>query len=181
MSVRVRFAPSPTGFLHIGSVRTALYNWLYAKNVKGTYLLRVEDTDTERSEEKFTEDFLDSFKWFGLVWDEEPLYQSDRFEFYKRKAGELIEAGHAYRCTCSEAEVEKIFKIVDANTGLEATADVEKQTLTLHTAPATSFHFDIDAAVKERLIGGLDDIGITLKAEAAISAFEKTHETYLAK
>ena len=72
--VRVRFAPSPTGFLHIGGVRTALFNWLYARQQGGKFLLRIEDTDLERSEKHFTDDILASMKWFGLTWDEEPLY-----------------------------------------------------------------------------------------------------------
>ncbi len=106
--VRVRFAPSPTGFLHIGGVRTALFNWLYARHHKGQFLLRIEDTDLERSEERFTRDILASMKWLGLNWDEEPLYQSKRLGVYREKAEELIAKGHAYRCYCTEAEVEKM-------------------------------------------------------------------------
>ena len=104
--VRVRFAPSPTGFLHIGGVRAALFNWLYARQHGGQFLLRIEDTDLERSEKKFTDDILASLKWLGLTWDEEPIYQSQRLELYRKKAEELIEQGHAYRCYCTEAEVE---------------------------------------------------------------------------
>lgn len=70
--IRVRFAPSPTGFLHIGGVRTALYNWLYARGRKGSFLLRIEDTDLERSEDRYTQDIMSSMKWIGLDWDEEP-------------------------------------------------------------------------------------------------------------
>ncbi|MBI2711299.1 MAG: glutamate--tRNA ligase [Bdellovibrio sp.] len=105
-SVRVRFAPSPTGFLHIGGVRAALYNWLYARKNGGEFLLRIEDTDLERSETRYTEDFLKSLKWLGLQWDEEPLFQSKRLDLYKKRADELVEQGHAYRCYCSEADVE---------------------------------------------------------------------------
>jgi glutamyl-tRNA synthetase len=105
-SVRVRFAPSPTGFLHIGGVRTALFNWLYARHHKGQFLLRIEDTDLERSEKQYTQDILSSMKWLGLTWDEEPVYQSMRLEVYMQKALELVEKGHAYKCTCTEAEVE---------------------------------------------------------------------------
>lgn len=104
--VRVRFAPSPTGFLHIGGVRAALFNWLYARHHGGQFLLRIEDTDLERSEQHYTDDILASLKWLGLTWDEEPLYQSKRLEIYTAKVDELIAAGHAYRCTCTEAEVE---------------------------------------------------------------------------
>src|SRR4051812_43252553 len=79
-SVRVRFAPSPTGFLHIGGVRVALFNWLYARQKRGQFLLRIEDTDLERSETRFTQDILASMKWLGLNWDEEPIYQSQRLD-----------------------------------------------------------------------------------------------------
>jgi glutamyl-tRNA synthetase len=105
-SVRVRFAPSPTGFLHIGGVRAALYNWLYARQKGGQFLLRIEDTDLERSETRFTDDFIASLKWLGLNWDEEPIYQSQRIDLYRQKAEELVTQGHAYRCYCTEAEVE---------------------------------------------------------------------------
>lgn len=106
--VRVRFAPSPTGFLHIGGVRTALFNWLYARKHGGSFILRIEDTDLERSEERFTQDIMASMKWLGLTWDEEPLYQSKRLEIYRAKAEALVSAGHAYYCTCTEADVEKM-------------------------------------------------------------------------
>src|SRR4051812_20072925 len=111
MSVRVRFAPSPTGFLHIGGVRTALFNWLYARHHKGQFLLRIEDTDLERSEEGYTTDILASMKWLGLNWDEEIVYQSKRLGVYREKADELVAQGHAYRCSCSEADVEKMREV----------------------------------------------------------------------
>ncbi len=94
--VRVRFAPSPTGFLHVGGSRTALFNWLYARRQGGTYILRIEDTDTERSKPEYLDEILDSHKWLGMDWDE--LYrQSKRVELYRHKAQELIAAGKAYR------------------------------------------------------------------------------------
>jgi glutamyl-tRNA synthetase len=95
--VRVRFAPSPTGFLHIGSARTAIFNWLYARHTGGKFLLRIEDTDRKRSEAKFLEEILADLKWLGLDWDEEPLFQSRRFGVYREKAEELVTAGQAYR------------------------------------------------------------------------------------
>src|SRR5947209_20604292 len=104
--VRVRFAPSPTGFLHIGGVRTALFNWLYARHHQGQFLLRIEDTDLERSEARFTSDILASMRWLGLDWDEEAIYQSQRLEVYRERAEELVRRGHAYRCSCTEAEVD---------------------------------------------------------------------------
>jgi glutamyl-tRNA synthetase len=106
--VRVRFAPSPTGFLHIGGVRVALFNWLYAKQHQGQFLLRIEDTDLDRSETQYTQDILASMKWLGLTWDEDPIFQSKRLAEYSNKAEELRAMGHAYRCYCTEEEVEKM-------------------------------------------------------------------------
>ena len=100
-NVRVRFAPSPTGFLHIGGARTALFNWLYARATGGKFLLRIEDTDRERSEDRFTEDILESHRWLGLNWDEEPVFQSHRFDRYASLAKELVAKGQAYRCDCT--------------------------------------------------------------------------------
>lgn len=94
--VKVRFAPSPTGFLHIGSARTALFNWLYARHTGGTFYLRIEDTDKERSKQEFLEEILDSLKWLGLNWDEELVFQSKRTDFYRAHAQKLIEKGLAY-------------------------------------------------------------------------------------
>ena len=105
-SVRVRFAPSPTGFLHIGGVRTALFNFLFARQKGGKFLLRIEDTDTDRSEQRFTDDILSSLAWLGMNADEEILYQSKRLPLYQGLAEKLIERGLAYRCYCTEAEVE---------------------------------------------------------------------------
>ena len=106
LPVRVRFAPSPTGFLHIGGVRTALFNYLYARQHQGKFLLRIEDTDTDRSEQRFTDDILSSLKWLGMGADEPLLYQSKRLPIYQALAEDLINKGLAYRCTCTEAEVE---------------------------------------------------------------------------
>jgi glutamyl-tRNA synthetase len=95
--VRVRFAPSPTGYLHIGSARTALFNWLYARHCGGTLLLRIEDTDKTRSEKRFLDEIIADLKWLGIDWDEEPIYQSKRFDVYRRSAEDLLCAGRAYR------------------------------------------------------------------------------------
>lgn len=95
--VRVRFAPSPTGFLHIGSARTALFNWLYARHYGGTLILRIEDTDKVRSEQRFLEEIMTDLKWLGIDWDEEPIYQSRRFDVYREAAEGLLKAGKAYR------------------------------------------------------------------------------------
>lgn len=93
----VRFAPSPTGFLHLGSARTALFNWLYARHTNGKFLLRVEDTDQARSEKKYLKEILESLRWLGLDWDGEPIYQSRRFDIYREKAEMLIKKEMAYR------------------------------------------------------------------------------------
>lgn len=95
--IRVRFAPSPTGYLHIGSARTALFNWLYARHNNGTFILRIEDTDRERSDEKYLDEILSSLKWLFMNWDEEPVFQSGRFDIYKKYAEGLVQNGKAYR------------------------------------------------------------------------------------
>lgn len=95
--VKVRFAPSPTGFLHLGSARTALFNWLYARHTGGKFLLRIEDTDKVRSSKKFLDEILEDLKWIGIDWDEEPLHQSRRFDVYREKAEEILAKGKAYK------------------------------------------------------------------------------------
>ncbi|MFH1189698.1 MAG: glutamate--tRNA ligase [Candidatus Omnitrophota bacterium] len=95
--VRVRFAPSPTGFLHIGSARTALFNWVYARRYGGKFLLRIEDTDMARSESRFLDEIITDLKWLGIDWDEEPIRQSERFGVYRESADALVKAGKAYR------------------------------------------------------------------------------------
>ena len=106
MTVRVRFAPSPTGHLHVGGARTAIFNWLFAKHHRGTFIIRVEDTDQARSTRESEEMVLDDLRWLGLGWDEGPFRQSERLELYTRVGRELIERGVAYRCYCSEEELE---------------------------------------------------------------------------
>ena len=93
--VRVRFAPSPTGYLHIGGARTALFNWMYAKAQGGQFILRIEDTDKARSKPEYLDEILDSMRWLGLNWDE--FYkQSDRFDLYRQHAPKLLAKGKAY-------------------------------------------------------------------------------------
>lgn len=104
--VRVRFAPSPTGFLHIGGARTALFNWLYARHNKGTFILRIEDTDRTRSTDEYIEAIIEGMKWVGLDWDEGPFRQTDRFEVYRSYVTKLVEQGKAYNCYCSPEELE---------------------------------------------------------------------------
>ncbi|HUC31179.1 MAG TPA: glutamate--tRNA ligase, partial [Candidatus Paceibacterota bacterium] len=125
-SIRVRFAPSPTGPIHIGSVRTALFNWLFARKYGGTFILRIEDTDKERSEKKYDDELLQGLSWVGLDWDEGPqpigtgdqlklggekgeygpYRQSERTEIYKKYLNQLITSGDAYYCYCSKEDIE---------------------------------------------------------------------------
>lgn len=107
MSVRVRFAPSPTGYLHIGGARTAIFNYLFAKKFNGKFLLRIEDTDVQRSTKESIDAIFDALKWLGLVWDEEVIFQSRKFDLYRKTANELLEKGLAYRCYCTPEELEK--------------------------------------------------------------------------
>lgn len=106
MTVRVRFAPSPTGHLHVGGVRTALFNYLYAHHCGGRFLLRIEDTDRERSLPEYEQGILEGLRWLGLDWDEEPIRQSARVERHTAEALRLLEDGHAYRCRCTPEELE---------------------------------------------------------------------------
>lgn len=106
MSIRTRFAPSPTGMLHIGGVRTALFCWLYARRFGGTFILRVEDTDIERSSEAAVQVILDGMEWLGLIPDEGPFYQTRRMDRYKEVLEQFVQSGHAYRCYCSKQELE---------------------------------------------------------------------------
>ncbi len=105
LTVRVRFAPSPTGFLHVGGARTALFNWLYARRTGGTFLLRVEDTDRARSRPEHTRAILDGLAWLGLDVDEGPVFQADGIERHRRDAIDLLGQGAAYRCFCSAGEL----------------------------------------------------------------------------
>ena len=103
--VITRFAPSPTGNLHIGGARTALFNWLYAKNQGGKFLLRIEDTDKSRSESKYVESILESLDWLGINHDGSLVYQSERSSNYKNAINKLLDSGQAYYCNCSKEEL----------------------------------------------------------------------------
>ncbi|MEA2568579.1 MAG: glutamyl-tRNA synthetase [Acidobacteriota bacterium] len=104
--MKLRFAPSPTGFLHVGGARTAIFNLLHARRYGGTYLLRIEDTDVERSRQHHAEQIVSSLTWLGIEWDEGPVYQSDRLDRYRERAAELVEQDRAYRCYCTIEELE---------------------------------------------------------------------------
>ena len=108
MIVRTRFAPSPTGFLHIGGLRTALFSWLYARRHSGQFVLRIEDTDLERSTEAAIQQILDGMEWAGLEHDEGPFYQTQRFDRYKEVIADMLASGHAYRCYCTKQELAQL-------------------------------------------------------------------------
>ncbi|WP_448556545.1 glutamate--tRNA ligase [Thalassotalea montiporae] len=106
MTLTTRFAPSPTGYLHVGGARTALYSWLYAKKNGGDFILRIEDTDLERSTQESVDAIMDGMNWLKLDWTKGPYFQTERFDRYKEVIAQLIESGNAYRCYCTPEEVE---------------------------------------------------------------------------
>lgn len=138
MTVRVRFAPSPTGHLHIGGARTALYNWLYARQCGGVFILRVEDTDRERSTTEYTESILDGMRWLGLTWDEGPFFQTERMDLYKTHVQRLLDENKAYRCYCTPERLDQVRKYATA-AGRKPTYDRKCRTLeprTSHLEPS---------------------------------------------
>ncbi len=155
MSVRVRLAPSPTGNLHIGTARTAVFNWLFARHCGGKFVLRIEDTDVERSRPEFTQDILDGLTWLGLSWDEGPYFQSKRTDLYQHKVQELLDRGLAYRCYCTEAELESIRSSYEArglaprydNRHRHLTPDQEAQFQAEGREPIIRFKIDDDRAI----------------------------------
>ena len=115
MKVRTRFAPSPTGYLHIGGARTALFSWLYAKKMGGDFILRIEDTDRERSTQEAVDAITDGMEWLGLEHDEGPYYQTQRFDRYKEIIQKLLDDGHAYYCNCSRERLDEMREQQRAN------------------------------------------------------------------
>lgn len=108
MSVRTRFAPSPTGYLHIGNARSALFAWLFARQRQGSFILRIEDTDRERSTEEAIQAILTAMDWLGLDYDEGPYYQTQHFDRYREVIQQLLTSGHAYRCNCSKERLDQL-------------------------------------------------------------------------
>ncbi|HCT3783915.1 glutamate--tRNA ligase [Proteus mirabilis] len=106
--IKTRFAPSPTGYLHVGGARTALYSWLFSRHNKGEFVLRIEDTDLERSTQPAIDAIMDGMNWLNLNWDEGPYYQTKRFDRYNQVIDQMLEAGTAYRCYCSKERLEKL-------------------------------------------------------------------------
>src|SRR5262245_37111437 len=107
-AIRTRFAPSPTGFLHIGGARTALYSWLYARHHGGEFVLRIEDTDRERSTDAAVQAILDSMAWLDLSHDEGPYFQTQRFDRYREVIARMLGEGTAYHCYCTREELERM-------------------------------------------------------------------------
>jgi glutamyl-tRNA synthetase len=122
MTIRTRFAPSPTGFLHVGGARTALFCWLQARANQGTFILRIEDTDLERSTPESVQAILDGMEWLGLDYDEGPIYQTDRFDRYAGVIKQLLEADKAYHCYCSRERLEKL-REAQMNAGIKPRYD----------------------------------------------------------
>src|SRR2546426_6924511 len=122
MPIRTRFAPSPTGYLHIGGVRTALFNWLLTRQMGGQFILRIDDTDTERNRPEALQPILDGFRWLGINWDEGPevggprgpYYQSQRAGIYSEALNRLLDSGHAYPCYCAKEELDARRKQAEA-------------------------------------------------------------------
>lgn len=181
--VKVRFAPSPTGYLHIGGARTALFNWLFARHNKGIFLLRIEDTDQQRSTEEATQAILDSMQWLGLDWDEGPYYQSQRLSVYKQYAENLIPQGKAFYDTDADGRKAIRFKMLDGVTEIN---DLIHGTITFDTAliedfvilkadgfPTYNFACVVDDAEMgiTHIIRGDDHISNTPKQIALYNAF----------
>lgn len=168
--VRTRFAPSPTGYLHIGGARTALFSWAYARKHKGTFILRVEDTDLERSTEESVQAILDGMSWLGLGYDEGPFYQMQRMERYKAVLQQLLDEGKAYHCYASREELDKL-REEQQSAGLKPRYDRRwrdsKATPPAGVQPVIRFKTPLDGAVviddmvKGRVVvsnGELDDL-----------------------
>ncbi len=114
-TIKTRFAPSPTGYLHIGGARTALFNWLYAQNQQGEYLLRIEDTDRQRSTDQAIDAILDGLDWLGLPWNDEPVFQHKGANRHREIAERLLQSGHAYKCFCTAEELQEMRDAAKAN------------------------------------------------------------------
>ncbi len=182
-NVRVRFAPSPTGYLHIGGARTALFNWLFARHHKGVFLLRIEDTDQQRSTPEATQAILDSMQWIGLNWDEGPHFQSDRLSIYRKHAENLVLANKAFYDTDAEGRKAIRFKMSECVTEIN---DLIHGVISFDTAliedfvilkadgfPTYNFACVVDDAEMEitHVIRGDDHISNTPKQIALYNAF----------
>ncbi len=143
--VRVRFAPSPTGYLHLGSARTALFNWLYARHTDGKFILRIEDTDRERSKKEYLDEILEDLKWMGIDWDEGPFFQSERPQLYKKAAEGILKKDLAYRegnAIIYRVKKERIIKISDLIHGeIEFNTDEIKDQVLIKSDGSPAYNF----------------------------------------
>ena len=162
--VITRFAPSPTGNLHIGGARTALFNWLYAKNQNGKFLLRIEDTDKVRSEQKYVESILESLDWLGISHDDSLVYQSERTNKYKSIVNKLLEDGHAYYCNCSKEELDHL-RTSQQKAGIKPKYDGRNRDKNLDNEPGSVVRF------KTPLHGQII-VNDTLKGEVTVNNSE---------
>lgn len=178
---RVRFAPSPTGFLHLGSARTAIFNWLYAKHTNGKFLLRIEDTDKVRSDSKFLEEILTDLKWMGLGWDEDITYQTKKFEVYRKKAEELLSDGKAYKegdAVIYKVEKGRNIEVDDIIHGkITFNTDQIKDQVMMKSDGSPAYNFacvidDIDLGITH-IIRGDDHLSNTPKQILFYEAFDK--------
>ncbi len=180
--VKVRFAPSPTGFLHLGSARTALFNWLYARHTGGKFLLRIEDTDKARSSKKFLDEILEDLKWMGIDWDDEPLHQSQRFEVYREKAEQILAREKAYKegeAIIFKVEKGRTIEVNDMIHGKIAvnTDDIKDQVMIKSDgSPTYNFACVVDDAYMEitHILRGDDHISNTPKQILFYEALELT-------
>ncbi|HDZ26911.1 hypothetical protein LCGC14_0569320 [marine sediment metagenome] len=180
--VKVRFAPSPTGFLHLGSARTALFNWLYARHTGGKFLLRIEDTDKARSSKKFLDEILEDLKWMGIDWDDEPLHQSQRFEVYREKAEQILAKEKAYKegeAIIFKVEKGRTIEVNDIIHGKIAvnTNDIKDQVMIKSDgSPTYNFACVVDDAYMEitHILRGDDHISNTPKQILFYEALELT-------
>jgi glutamyl-tRNA synthetase len=180
--VKVRFAPSPTGFLHLGSARTALFNWLYARHTGGKFLLRIEDTDKARSSKKFLDEILEDLKWMGIDWDDEPLHQSQRFEVYREKAEQILAKEKAYKegeAIIFKVEKGRTIEVNDMIHGKIAvnTDDIKDQVMIKSDgSPTYNFACVVDDAYMEitHILRGDDHISNTPKQTLFYEALELT-------
>ena len=146
---RVRFAPSPTGYLHIGGARTALFNWLFAKQNNGKFLLRIEDTDLERSKEEYINQITDALEWLGLNWDEDIILQSKNNERHQEMVSKMLQNGTAYKCFLQKEELDD----------LREKSEAKKE---IFRVPKTYRNLQADQVNKQELIAALKMLAIML-------------------
>ena len=150
-SIVTRFPPSPTGYLHIGGARTALFNWLYTRQKGGKFILRIEDTDEERSSEEATKAIIESMEWLGLSWDEGPYFQSKRYDLYNAFIEKLLKKGLAYHCHCSQEELNERREEAKRK-GLKPKYDGKCRNLGLGPAPGSVVRLKTPLTGKTRFV-----------------------------